>query len=320
MSDKIINYIRIQNIKNDTTLCDYLRENYTREQLLEIKKINSANKHITEIGGDLSELCPDLEYLIALETSIKFSDISRCSKLLIIELHGMTNDICEFDFSIFENLIKILIISSTMTNLNIENNNIKYIEIIESDITNNKLSINCEKIQTLIVSNCYLKNIELNNCPDLRELNVCENKLEKLNLEECPNINKLNISGNEFHSLENISGLYSLENLCAIDVRGNTLSAPIYMLNDTFPKLKYLLISGEQDPILNKIMTDPDAHIDDYDYIELDNSDNNQDQYNHQYSNVIDAINDKYYSGKTQKTKYKPKILPTIVEDETNNE
>jgi len=67
-------------------------------------------------------------------------------------------------------------------------------------------------------------------------------------------------------------------------------------------------------------MTDPDAHIDDYDYVDLDNNPDNPDNPdNNQYSNVIDAINDKYYSGKTQKTKYKPKILPTIVEDDTND-
>jgi hypothetical protein len=256
-NNKIINCIRIKNIINENTLSKYLCENYTREQLLEIKKlefINNSNlisnnnkDNLSDLSADLSSLCPNLKRIKLRNTTDNISSLIFLTSITLEKVN-----ITDYDFSVFENL-KYLSIGEceNILTLNIANDNIKNIMMYDTII--NKITINCPELKTLYISECKLKNILLDNMQKLYLLSVKNNELEKINLEECPKLKGLDISRNKFCTLDDICGLFSLENLRALDIHANDIKISTAELFEQLPNINDLFIHKSQDKIQKKI-------------------------------------------------------------------
>jgi len=243
-----------ENIRG-VSLYKYLTINYTRDQLQLISYIDLYDS-FSELGCDLSELCPNLlNIVINSEDSyfnVNFDELRNCVNLEYICLQNV-DGINNFDISYFKKLKKLHIYDSNtiLENVIIENDNIKYISLSTNDIKH--LEINCPQLNTLVVKYNHTNSIKIHNAPLLEILEINNNNISILDLEDTLNLKLLDIGRNEFRSLDDIRGFYDLSKLCGLDIRFNPLITDINILSENFPKLKRLCIQDYQDLLLNKL-------------------------------------------------------------------
>ncbi len=182
----------------------------SKKELEKVEKISIENQSVSNLKG--IEYFKNLKELDCSNNELRSLDVSRNTKLEVLDCSNNNNKLRSLDVSNNPKLTKLDCNNNYLTSLDLRNNT----ELTELDCSGNKLNSlnlsNNPKLTKLDCNNNYLTSLDLRNNTELIELDCNNNWLTSLDSSNNKDLTSLNCSNNDLPSLD-LSNNTKLSNL-----------------------------------------------------------------------------------------------------------